>query len=538
MAITGKKQIAVAAFSVVFVTLLVFLPALKCGFINFDDPEYVLNNPVIRALSSANLAEMFAKPHVGWWMPLTWLSLAIDYHFWGLNPVGYHFTNIIFHGLNAGLVVLVAAILCRMILGKDETAAVNGSYFIFALFAAALFFGIHPLRVESVAWVTERKDVLNGFFTINAILFYLLYLEKRTVSTSRRLAASCYILALVCFSSSLLAKSTSVILPVLLLTIDWAPLGRLSRDGWWRPVVEKLPFLAVAVGSTFWTLQVAAQSRYLVTYEAFPFSQRLVVSGNAIWEYVRLTLLPLGLSPFNVIPDPIPVNYTVTSLCVAVAVSIALFIGRSENIKSAVICFLLPLLPVLAFFQNGDQSFADRFTYLPSLVLAVFLPLAVIRNPVSSKFNRIAVVAVVGVLVVYVAGTIRQIGVWNNSETFWSRIIAVEPLAITYKERGKYYNSVGRYDAAVADFSAALAMITPTLKPYEFNFYAFRGEANRLAGHYPEAVADFTKAINMRSHPVYLYQRGLALQALGRQAEAAEDYRRAGADKGPVLWVD
>jgi hypothetical protein len=105
--LSGKRQITVAALLVVFVTLFVYLPALRCGFINFDDPEYVLNNPVIRALTMANLAEMFAKPHVGWWMPLTWLSLAIDYHFWGLNPVGYHFTNIVFHGINTGLVVFV-----------------------------------------------------------------------------------------------------------------------------------------------------------------------------------------------------------------------------------------------------------------------------------------------------------------------------------------------------------------------------------------------------------------------------------------------
>jgi hypothetical protein len=532
-----KNKAGITACLLVSVaTLLVFLPALKCGFINFDDPEYVLNNPVIRGLTPANLTAMFTQSHVGWWMPLTWLSLAVDYHFWGLNPVGYHLTNILLHAANTGLVVIIAACLCRMAPSDDNDAAGIGSNYYVALILAGLFYGIHPLRVESVAWITERKDVLNGLFAFSAILFYLLYLERADKSGTDRRSTVCYALALFCFICSLMAKSISVVLPAMLLAVDWAPLGRLRRDRLRQVLLEKMPFLAVSLLVTLVTFHFADQNQYLVSYESFPFVQRLVVSGNAIWEYVRMQIAPVGLSPFNVIPDPIPTAYAVKTVLVAIALGALTFSRLSPLTKSAVLCFLLPLLPVLAFFQNGDQSFADRFTYLPSLSPTLFLALFIRRSAGFRVKRHLAIAAAILLLGGYSVATFRQTGTWRNAETFWSRIIDVEPLAITYKERGKYYQSTGRYDAAVADFTTALGMIPPTLKAYEYNFYAFRGESLREAGRYEDAVRDFTTAIGMRTHPAYFFHRGLALKALGREIEAEEDFRRSGPDPGPVIW--
>jgi len=535
------RQPTSAAVIVSLITFFVFLGSLSGEFINFDDPEYVLNNPVIRELRPANLAAMFSQSHVGWWMPLTWLSLAIDYHFWGLNPVGYHLTNILLHAVNAGIVALIAACFCRMALTDGESYARVGSNYYAALIIAGLFFGAHPLRVESVAWVTERKDVLNGFFAFTTVLFYLLYVERTGKTGKGRQSTTYYLLALLCFICSLMSKSISVVLPAMLLAIDWAPLGRLRRNSLRQLLLEKTPFLAASALITLFTFYFAAQSRYLVTYDAFPFAQRLVVSGNAIWEYVRMLLVPVGLSPFNVIPDPIPAAYSVKSVLVAVVLGLIAFTSISPWIKSATLCFLLPLFPVLAFFQNGDQSYADRFTYLPSLSPAIFLALFLYTSPRfgGDVLRRRLVVTVASlVMVVFMVATYRQLDVWRSTETFWTRIIAVEPLAIVYKERGRYYHAAGRYSEAVADFTAALEMMTPTLKPYEYNFFAFRAESLRAAGMFADAVLDFDTAIGLHPHPVYYFHRGLALRAMGRNVEADEDLRRAGTAPGSINWFD
>jgi tetratricopeptide (TPR) repeat protein len=529
--------------AVLLIVLLLYLPAtLRCGFVHIDDPEYVLNNLLIRQLDLETVISAFTQTPVGWWMPLTWLSFAIDYQFWGLKPSGYHLTNIILHALNAALVVLIAD---RLLQGlrelSDERGEERGYLYPVMLLFAGLFFGIHPLRVESVAWVTERKDVLNGLFFFGAVLSYLRFARQKQVNPRGTGYGGYYLLSLGCFLLSLMAKSTSVVLPAMLLTLDCYPLGRLGRNTLRPVLLEKLPFFAASAAMVAITLLTTASSQYLVTYQAFPFTQRLVVSGNAVWEYFRMLLFPYGLSPFNVIPDPIPAAYTLTTLVVAAALLCIAFAARQPWLKAAAVCFVLPMLPVLAFFQNGDQSFADRFTYLPSLAFTVaaagiLFTLASTRKGIAGHslvlFGTAVLVVVLSIM------TYRQISVWRSTETFWTRVISIEPLAISYKERGRYYHMIGRYDAAIADYTAALERITATLKPYEYNFYAFRAESLRVAGRFEEAIRDYSTAIGMYPHPAYFLGRGLSLRALGRGAEADEDIRRSGTNPGPVVWFD
>lgn len=535
-----------AALAVSFICALLFLPAVRYGFVNYDDPLYVLDNPLIRQLDGTTLAQAFLQSHLGWWMPLTWLSLAVDYQFWGLNPAGYHLTNLLLHALNAGLVVLIAdELLKKWRPGESGLEGEGGGYpYFWVLLLAGLFFGAHPLRVESVAWVTERKDVLNGLFTVTSVLFYLKFAARKVAGAAGGRTGGFLLLSLLFFVCSLMSKSTSVVLPVVFLVLDWVPLGRLKESSLLRLVKEKWPFWAASALMVLFTVFFAARSAYLVTYEAFPLDQRMVVSGNAVWEYLRMTLFPVGLNPLNVIPDPIPAAYTVKTVLVAAGfamLGIAAWRGKGHWLAATAIGFLLPLLPVLAFFQNGDQSYADRFTYLPSLapaLLAAFLLCRGICPPGAGRRRTPAIVAALAVMLLFMAGTVRQLQVWQSSETFWNRVVALQPLAITYKERGRYYLGAGRYDAAVADFTAALAMITPTLKPYEYNFYGFRGEALRGAGRFEDAVRDFSTAIGQHPHPAYYWHRGLALKAMGRAAEAEEDFRRAGPDRLAIGWFD
>ena len=214
---TSKKQIVIVALAVGLICMLVYFRALSCGFINWDDQDYILNNTAIRSLDGiVNWA--FTANHLGWWMPLTWISFAIDYYFWGLNPVGYHLTNIILHAVNAGLVVMIADSLLNQ-WSKVQAPIRSKLQYLVTLLLAGFLFGIHPLRVESVAWVTERKDVLNGVFALGSILFYLRYVRKRESSEKNKTFAYDYILSLIFFMLSLMAKSVSVVIPMMLLLL-------------------------------------------------------------------------------------------------------------------------------------------------------------------------------------------------------------------------------------------------------------------------------------------------------------------------------
>lgn len=535
-----KVHLLVASV-VAIATLLVYLNVLGAGFVNVDDPDYVLNNLFIRQLNVDTVVSAFTQVHLGWWMPLTWLSFAVDYDVWEYNPFGYHLTNILLHAANSGLVVLIADQLLMQGQGARGKGQESSYMYPAMLLLSGLLWSMHPLRVESVAWVTERKDVLNGFFSFGSILFYLRYASKKASTAGNSYAGVDFGLSLALFLMSLMAKSVSVVLPLMLLVLDWYPLGRLRRGSFTPVLLEKIPFLTGSVALSLVTFFVAARSQHLVTSDIFPFSQRLVVSGNAVWEYCRMLFFPTSLSPFNVIPDPISPIYTVTTILVIIALAFIICYKRLPWLQSCLFCFLLPLLPVLAFFQNGDQAFADRFTYLPSLAPAIVVAGLLTHFAVRQKgiWNRsLMVLAPTGLLIIFFFITLRLFAVWQSSETYWTRVIDVQPTSISHKERGRYYHSIGRYSAAVEDFTMALSMLPETLKPYEYNFYAFRGESLRNAGRLVEAINDYSKAISFFPHPVYYYKRGLALQALGRAKEADEDFRRSGMEKGPILWFD
>ncbi|OGU16336.1 MAG: hypothetical protein A2076_02840 [Geobacteraceae bacterium GWC2_53_11] len=527
------------ALAVACICMLVYLPSLTCGFVNFDDPEYVLNNSAIRQLNGDFFASVFTQVHIVWWMPLTWISLALDYHFWGLNPLGYHLTNILLHAVNAGLVVFIAD---RLLTGMGRgNSSQTGSYtYPATLLLAGLLWGIHPLRVESVTWVTERKDVLNGLFTLGSLLFYLCYARKKGRGEA---AGRDYCFSLVLFGLSLMAKSVSVVLPLMLLVADWYPFGRLRRGSILPLLVEKIPFFAMSAAMTVVTFYLTSRSNYRVSFEYFPLSQRIAVSGNALFEYLRLLLVPVGISPLHLIAEPIPFRYTVTTI-ISAGICVGVYTLRKQRLIPALwLCFLLPLLPVLAFFQNGDQAFASRFTYLPSVAPSIAAAALIAGGytkltAAGNRYARILVALCAAGLLIYATMTVRLIGFWKDTATFWTRAIDLEPSAIFYKERGKFYYSQGNHDAAVADYTAAIKGATGYLRVNVFNLYILRGEAFHAAGRFAEAVDDYTAAIGMYPHPAYYRVRGLALKSLGKMREAEEDFSRAGDHSGAIDWYE
>jgi len=528
----SKKSLLITAVAVSLLTFIVYIGSFSGDFINYDDKAYLFENLVIRQIDLSSIITMFSSSHVGWWMPLTWLSFAIDYKIWGLNPFGFHLTNTFIHAANTALVVLIAARVIRMRYPADG----NKTDLLICAAFAGLLWGLHPLRVESVAWIAERKDVLNGFFALLSIYFYFAAHNPQPEARTPRNSA---LFSVLFFYLSLGAKSVSAILPFILLAIDIYPLKRLDMVSFRQRVTEKAPYLVGSAVVVITTFVSAARSNYLVNYEVFPLSQRLAVSGNAIIEYLRLFLFPSSLSPLNVIPDPIPSSYTVKATLALLLIAAVLF-SRRGWLQSCLLCFLLPFLPVLAFFQNGDQAFADHFTYLPAVApsIAAALLLLLSFERMNGSGRAIFLAGVLLLLGVYTILSIRMFSVWRSTETFWTRVIELQPIAINFKERGRNYHLDGRYIEAVADFSAAIERIPETLKPYSYNFFAFRAESLRGAGRYSEAVQDFDTAIAMLPHPVYFHHRGLALKSMGREAEAEKDFSVGGDVTTPVVWFD
>jgi hypothetical protein len=533
----ANKSLAVAVAAVFAICFLVYSRSLGCGFINWDDQDYILNNSAIRALDWNLLSWAFTNHAVGWWFPLTWISFALDFHFWGYDPFGYHLTNVLLHCVNASLVVLIAN---RLLGGgfRETDGEGLGTYgYPLMLVLAGLLFAIHPLRVESVAWATERKDVLNGLFSLGSVFCYLGHARMRIsgeTGVSRQLFLSFSL-----FICSLMAKQSSVVLPAMFLLIDWYPLDRFSREGAVRLLVEKWPFLLASLAMSLFTIMIGMTDNAMAA--GLTITQKLVISGNALFEYGRLMLYPVDIIPLYIIPFPIPMSYSVKSVAIVMIFGMVAASWRRAWIPALWLGFVIPLLPVLALTQNGIQSFAARFTYLPSVAPSIGAAYAFGVASLRCCARTRLVIVCASALILLAYGTISQqlIDVWHNSGSYWSRVIAYQPFDRAYFYRGLYYSDSGNYKAAVADYSTALSIAAGERLSHDFkaNILAFRGEALTKWGRYEDAISDFSVSIEYLPHPLYYYHRAIAFKAVGREAESEADLRRAGSARGQIQWV-
>jgi len=523
----------------------VYLRALYCDFVNLDDPSYVLDNPYIRGLDKNLLSWAFSKP-LDFWIPLTWISFAVDYHFWKLNPLGYHLTNIALHAVNAGLVVLITDNLLRHPFKETEPGFGRGYLYPGILLLSGLFFGVHPLRVESVAWVAERKDVLNGIFTFSSLLCYLHYVRFKEGGGNRRLRTRYYLLSLGLFALSLLAKASSVVIPVILLLADYYPLQRVQRGTVATLLKEKAPYFLMSLIVACLTLFLGAHKEILVSYDYIPLFERVTISGSALFDYCRLLFFPVGLVPYFLIPNELPFSCILKTVAVVI-VSVLSIAGVKKRplFFAAWVSFIVPFLPVLAIFQNGTQMFAARYTYLPSLVPSILVAAGMAalfkeNNRLHNYFQLPGIVAILvsATIIFYIGMTLKLITAWDNTEKFWSRVIEVRPTGMAYRDRGIYYLIKGKFDAAIDDFTAAIEDEESMKYEHAYNFFAFRGLAYEKTGRFEESARDFTIALDGRQDPSYYYHRGNALMMLGREKDARENILRAGQTTGLIVWHD
>ncbi len=511
--ISGRHKIiffllaALAAF-------LVFMPGLWAGFVNWDDSAYVFENAHLR---SFDLKWAFSAVVVGNWLPLTLLSYALDYAIWGYSPFGYHLTNNILHAANTGLVLL----LCLRLASARKMAAFESMAF---SLTAALLFGLHPLRVESVVWVSERKDVLCAFFFLLAMLSYLRY--------ATLLKKGWYVLTLVLFALALMSKPMAVTLPLVLLIIDFYPLERFKRS--FRLVlVEKIPFFILSAASAAVALWAQRLEGALSSIDTYPFWMRALVALRALGFYIFKSVFPSGLAPFYPLPDSGEIfdfSLLASAALVMTISSICLFtLKRTKALSAAWLYFLVTLLPVIGLVQVGSQAAADRYTYLPLIGPAMLI--GALAAFVFGRLHRARAVAfysallfVFAILTALSAVTVRQIGFWHDPIALWRREIALYPqVSLAYSNRALAYDDRGMYTEAIADYSSVIS-----IDPGSASAYNNRGLIYDRLKMYREAIADFDIAIAVKPDYALAYNnRGNAYKSLGELRPAIDDFTRA-----------
>jgi len=426
---------------IVALSIVAFLPALPHEFLNWDDTKNYVDNPDYRGLGLSQLHWMFTAFHMGHYIPVTWITFGLDYLLWGMNPAGYHLTSVLFHAATAlGVYFLSARLLARALPDTPDRDLMIGAA------VAALLFAIHPLRAESVAWVTERRDVVSGLFYVLTVIAYL-----KAVDGTIQARARWYWTSVGLFACALLSKSIVVSLPVVLLALDVYPLRRLGGEHGWRrsPVwLEKMPYVLLSIAVTvvgFHALFTLGNTRSLAEMGVV---YRTVLSIYGLAFYLWKSAMPFGLSPLY------QLDFTVTwfhfGAVAALLVLAALARRRWPAFTVATVAYVVTLLPVLGVIQNGPQAAADRYTYLACLGWAILLGGLAARPWAGRDVTR-------AVLAIWVLAmlplTWQQVGVWRSSVTLWSHAIALAPNSRTaHFNLGGAHEEAGRYAAAVAEY--------------------------------------------------------------------------------------
>ncbi len=504
------KTVLFAALISAVASFALYLPSLGFEFVNWDDYLYVQRNA---ALQGDDLDWAFTSVIASTWIPLTFLSYELDYSIWGLDPFGYHLSNSVLHAANSFLVAFIAARLAGARGGLGARAI-----FIIAL-SAGLLFGLHPLRVESVAWISERKDVLNAFFFLLCLLAYINYAASRK--------ASSYIFALFFCMLSLLSKPMTVTVPLVLLILDYFPFNRFRTDGWRKPLLEKLPFLGLSLVVAFIT--ILSQKGAMVPEDILPLDGRLHVAARAYLFYIYKTLLPVNLAPFYHRDFAAGVSplFAVYVLALSAATALAFYMRKRSRIYfSAWAYFIITLLPVVGLLKVGRQVAADRYTYLPAISLALLV--AAVAGWVVSRNRRmfapaLASIAVISALLSFL--TLRQAAVWKDSISLWTHQTRLYPeQARGYVGRGKALLKNRKFEQALNDFDNAIEV-----NPF-FNkeVYLLRGGTLAKIGRIEEGLADLNLFVtsNPRNKKAYI-ARGTAYALAGRYEDAQEDFSTA-----------
>jgi tetratricopeptide (TPR) repeat protein len=480
---------------------MVYGRAITHDFINYDDRDYVVENAhVIGGLSLDGLKWAFTTSHAANWHPLTWLSHMLDCELFGLRPGGHHATSVALHGIDA---VLLFRVLARM------TAAPWQSALVAALFA------VHPLHVESVTWVAERKDVLSTFFWILTLGAYARWVKRG--------GAALYALALAAFAFGLMAKPMLVTLPFLLLLLDYWPLRRTGRNLVQR-IVEKLPFFILTVTSSALTFSVQSSWGAVPSIGDIPVRARLANAAVAYVAYLRELVWPSNLAVFYPIPAARPVWHFAASAIVLVASSVAVVRGmrRHPYLFTGWAWYLGTLVPVIGLVQVGEQARADRYTYVP--LIGAFIIVAWGGAELRQKYNISAVPTAVvagGLVVAAMIATWFQVEHWKNSVTLFEHaLVATHDNYFAHASLAAALAQSGRADEAIVHCRESLR-----IKPGYSLAEATLGFALAGKGRIEESIAHYEEALKLKPDLTEVLNNLAWLRATSRNPEIRDGAR-------------
>jgi len=509
----GFRPISPAVLGALLFLLAVctFLPTLENGFINFDDPLYVSENVhVVQGLTSAGLAWAFHGTTGGIWLPLTWISHMLDCQLYGLKPWGHHLTSVLIHATSMTLVFLW---LFRMTGAKWRS------------FVVAALFGLHPLRVESVAWAAERKDVLSALFWFLTLWAYAEYVKKSQSETLR--AKRFYALTIIFFSLGLMSKPMLVTLPFVLLLLDYWPLNRLQdRKDAKLLIVEKWPFFVLSVLASVIAYAAEKHEKVIVSLTHLPLSYRIENAVVSYVQYIGKLFWPENLCAFYPPPDHFSLGAVFTAVILLAIISVV-FVWqwrRQPYLLVGWLWFLGTLIPVIGLVQLGEQAMADRYTYIPEIGLLLCVVWGVNALTKTWKQQSLVLSATATMTIIAcMALTVRQIGWWRNSETLFEHAIAVTGKnAIAYLNVGIALAKNGQIDEAIINYQEALE-IDPNNATAHYNLGTALVKVNRTA----EAVIHFQKVLEINPDDAEAcHDLGNALYQMGRMNEAIDCYKK------------
>jgi len=504
------------AIGLMFLTLALYSPASHYPFINYDDPNYVTQNAHLRAgLSWTTLKWALTTTEQANWHPATWLSHALDYQLFGLNATGHHLTSMLLHALNAALLFLLLV---------RATGASGRS-----LLAAALF-AIHPLNVESVAWVAERKNVLCVFFFLLGLAAYGRYARKPTIAR--------YVLLTSLFTLSLASKPMAITLPCVLLLIDFWPLRRIQ--GWGSPsaagsqesfgtlVLEKVPLFALSAGSAVITLVAQHSGGAMPSSLEVPLLMRFTNAIQSYVIYLWKALWPTRLAPFY--PGSPPVTWQVllaATFLLAVSLSVCRARRKCPWLLVGWLWYLGTLVPMIGIIQVGGQAMADRYAYIPLIGVFVMVIWGLAHLFEGARVDpRLPFLAALAVVILLSVLTLRQLSNWRSSYDLWSHTLQVSTNNLVAEDNlGVELLALGRAEEALPHFQNAVR-----INPLDPLSHVNIGADDQGHGRLPEAIAEYTSVIRLTSDPKLLtvaYENlGAIYRQLGDFPKALESYQR------------
>lgn len=516
-------------FLLIIGTLVLYWPVQHYEFVNYDDDIYVTENLHVRSgIAKESVIWAFTNDEAGFWHPITWLSLMLDYELYRLNAGGYHWTNVLFH---IGSTLLLFLTLQRM------TGAVWRSGFVAALFA------IHPLHVESVAWVAERKDMLSGFFWMLTMWFYVIYAERPSLCR--------YLPVLLAFILGLMSKSMLVTLPFVLLLLDYWPLKRARlrqkeiqrREGNFpaefsapsvsvrfpeadisRLILEKVPFIVLAIIASIVTVIAERKIGALRLQEIFPLGIRLANAVISYTAYIWKMIWPVHLSVYYPHPGVWPIWHLIPSCLILIFVTVIVFrtLRTYPYLAIGWLWYLGALVPVTGLIQVGSFAMADRFTYIPIIGLFIMAAWGVpdIMNQWHQK-RLILVMSSCFILVSLMICTWGQVKYWENGVALFHHAInMIKGNSITFNNYGNALARMGRVEEAIIQYDKALQ-----LQPNNPEAHNNLGNALAIQGKVNEAIVQYKTALKLQ--PDYIkahFNIGAAYSELGKYKEAVFHY--------------